>query len=230
MDNVLSPSMITVVLVFIIFGLFVWYMGYKIRRYDPLNTTSTFQVLVEMIFDFFGNTVQGVLGEKYRDKFTPLAMTMWITIFLSNIAGLFLLKESAIDLNYTFGMTLFAFVVWNGYAIKVVGIKGFMGQFGDPFKIMAPLDVIGFLAKPVSLMMRIFGNILSGVIVMGMIVGLPATIMEMSTALGLVSMPFFIVLVGTLSFYFSLFGPFIQSMVFTYLTLVNLSLLINEEE
>ncbi len=230
MDNVLSPPFFTAVLVFILFGIFIWYMGYKIKKYDPLNCSSTFQVLIEIIFEFFGSVVVSTLGEKYREKFTPVAMTMWITIFLSNIAGLFLLKESAIDLNYTFAMTLFAFCLWNGYAIKVAGVKNFMGQFGDPFKIMAPLDFIGFLAKPVSLMMRIFGNILSGVIVMGMIVGLPAKIMAASSVAGIISVPFFMVIVGALSFYFSLFGPFIQSMVFTYLTLVNLSLLINEEE
>ncbi len=230
MDITVSPSYVTAMLVFLIFGLFVWYAGYKIRKYDPLHATSTFQIIIEMIFEFFGNIVTDIVGEKYREKLTSVAMTMWITIFLSNIAGLFLMKEAALDFNYTLGLITFAFLFWNGYAIYLVGWRAFFGQFGGAFKVMIPLDIIGFIAKPLSQTMRIFGNILSGVIFLGLITGLPGAIAEMNLTFGILTMPFFMAIVGTLSFYFSLFGPFIQSMVFTYLTLVNLSLLINEEE
>ncbi len=230
MDNILSASYHTVILVYIVFGLFIWIAGNKLRKYDPMNVNSNFQMFMELFFDFFGSVVEGILGEKYRDKFTPLAMTMWLTIFLSNIAGLYLMKESALDLNYPVSMGIFAFIFWNGYAIKIAGVKNWFGQFGDPFIAMVPLDIIGFLAKPVSQTMRLFGNVLSGSIFIALIMQLPHMATEANAALGLVLSPVFMVIVATLSFYFSLFGPFIQSMVFTYLTLVNLSLLINEEE
>lgn len=230
MDNILSPSYYSLILAYILFALFVWYAGKRVKNFNPNRVESNFQMLIELIFDFFGGVVEGILGKKYRDKFTPLAMTMWLTIFLSNTAGLFLMKESALDLNYPISMGIFAFVFWNGYALKVVGIKGWLGQFGDPFLALAPLDFVGFIAKPVSMVMRLFGNILSGTIFIGLIMQLPQAALELSTALGIVTAPIFMVIVAALSFYFSLFGPFIQSMVFTYLTLVNLSLLINEEE
>ncbi len=230
MDNILSPSYYTVILVYVVFGLAVWYAGKRVKKFNPNRVESNFQMLVELIFDFFGGVVEGILGAKYRDKFTPLAMTMWLTIFLSNMAGLYLMKESALDLNYPLSMGILAFVFWNGYALKIVGIKGWLGQFGDPFLALAPLDFVGFVAKPVSMIMRLFGNVLSGTIFISLIMQLPHAAFEASTALGVVLTPVFMVIVAALSFYFSLFGPFIQSMVFTYLTLVNLSLLINEEE
>ncbi len=230
MDNILSPSYHTLILVYVVFGLFVWYAGKRVKKFNPHRVESNFQMFMELFFDFFGGVVEGILGEENRDKFTPIAMTMWITIFLSNIAGLYLMKESALDLNYPISMGILAFFFWNGYAIKKAGIKNWLGQFGDPFLAMAPLDVIGFIAKPVSMVMRLFGNVLSGTIFVSLVLQLPHMVFDASTAMGILATPVFMVFVAVLSFYFSLFGPFIQSMVFTYLTLVNLSLLINEEE
>jgi F-type H+-transporting ATPase subunit a len=95
---------------------------------------------------------------------------------------------------------------------------------------MAPLELVSQLAKPISLMFRMFGNIVAGFIIMGLIWSIPPMIMEMSTSMGIITTPFMIIIGAGLAFYFSIFGPFIQATVFSYLTLSNFGQFLNEEE
>ncbi len=230
MEIMLSPSLVTVMTAYSVFGILMIVIGVKLRKYDSLHINSNFQNIIELLFEGIGNTVEDILGAKYRDKFTPIAITIWVTVFMSNIAGLFAMTEGALDLNYTFTLVAMGFIFWNGYGIYKIGIVAFLKDFFTPIPVMAPLEVVSFLAKPVSLGLRLFGNILSGYIMMKIVFMIPVIFMGMAPAAGFISAPIIMAVGAILSIYFSLFGPFLQSMIFTYLILVNLSLLINEEE
>jgi F-type H+-transporting ATPase subunit a len=93
---------------------------------------------------------------------------------------------------------------------------------------MLPLEIIGFLTKPISMGFRLVGNITAGAVFMMLFWMVPEALQEMSN-FGILAVPIFVYLGSFLSFYFSLFGPIIQALVFTYLTMVNIGTLVNEE-
>lgn len=221
---------ISVLVAFLVTGIIAFYLGYKVTQNKGIIITSKWVVFAEMVYDYFGNIVNETVGEKYVRKLTPLAMTMFLTIFIGNMIVLFGFQEAATDFNFPFTWAISMFVFWNVYGIYKIGIGNFFKDFFKPMWWMFPLEVISFITKPLTLMIRMFGNITSGFIMMGIFWLVPQLISSMSMGAGILSLAVFLPIGGMLSFYFSIFSPFIQATVFTYLVLVNLGLLINEDE
>ena len=229
--SIMAPQTFTVLLSFGLLIIMLAFMSKIIKKSNPLKITSNKQNLIELFFAFFEGIVEDIVGKKYIKKFTPLAITIFTSILLTNIAGLVGLKEGAFaNPMYTFTWSISMFLFWNIYGIHVIGIKAFLGDFIKPFAFMLPLEIIGFLTKPISMGFRLFGNISAGAVFMMLFWMIPEAILSMSTGLGVILAPIFITLGSVLSFYFSLFGPIIQALVFTYLTMVNIASLVGEEK
>jgi F-type H+-transporting ATPase subunit a len=225
----IAPQSLSVLLGFATIFILMIMINQFIKKSDPLKINNNKQNLVELFFDFFETIVRDIVGESYVPKLTPLAITIFTTILITNIAGLIGLKEGALlNPTYTFTWSISMFIFWNLYVIKVIGIKAFLGDFVKPFAFMLPLEIIGFLTKPISMGFRLVGNITAGAVFMMLFWMVPEALQEMSN-FGILAVPIFVYLGSFLSFYFSLFGPIIQALVFTYLTMVNIGTLVNEE-
>ncbi|MFV0289056.1 MAG: F0F1 ATP synthase subunit A [Mycoplasmatales bacterium] len=219
---------LSTIIAFTVVGIIAIYFGVKIKQNDDILIKSKWLAFIEIFFDYFSAIVESTIGEENVKKFTPLAMTMFLTIFIGNILTLIGFQESATDINFPLAWALSMFIFWNIYGIYKIGIGSFFKDFFKPMWWMFPLEIIGFVTKPLTLFIRMFGNITSGFIMMGIFWTLPEMIHSMSGALGIASLAIFVPVGAMLSFYFSVFAPFIQATVFTYLVLVNLGLLINE--
>ena len=151
---------------------------------------SGFQNFVEWVIDFVDVTVRGSFTRK-NDMVAPLALTLFMWIFLMNLMDLlpvdwlpglaalagvpFLKVVPTTDPNATFGMSLAVFVLVLYYSMKVKGIGGFLGELTlHPFSSKNPfiqalfipvnfvLEGISLISKPVSLALRLFGNLYAG--------------------------------------------------------------------
>lgn len=151
---------------------------------------SGFQNFVEWVIDFVDVTVRGSFTRK-NDMVAPLALTLFMWIFLMNLmdllpidwlpglaalAGVHFLKVvPTTDPNATFGMSLAVFVLVLYYSMKIKGIGGFLGELTlHPFSSKNPfiqalfipvnfvLEGISLISKPVSLALRLFGNLYAG--------------------------------------------------------------------
>ncbi len=220
----------TALLAFLILAIMMVFFTYKINQQNGVLVKSKWVVFIEMFFDFFSNIVSSTIGEKNVKKFTPLAITMWLSIFIGNVLPLLGFQDAATDLMFPMTWSLSMFVFWNVYGIYKVGIGGFVKDFFTPVWWLFPLEIISFFTKPLTLLVRMFGNITSGFIMMGVFWSIPNILESLSGVLGYASLAIFVPVGGLLSFYFSIFSPFIQATVFTYLVLVNLGMIINEEE
>ncbi len=163
------------------------------------------QNAVEAFVEAIDSAVAFVMGESRR-FFTPLIATLIVLLFLANTAGLWsfgILDPPTADINMTLGLGIFSFLLINGYAIKSHGLWGYIKGFFSPIFLLAPLNIVGELAKPVSLGVRLFGNVLSGVVIGALIY---------NAAPFLIPIPIHI--------YFDLFSGAIQTLVFTMLTMV----------
>ncbi len=231
--TMIIDSYTTVFAVFIIFAILMIALGFMIKKFNPMKIENNTQNIVELIFSYFEDTVEDMVGKEYVATFTPLAITIFITIFLTNIAGLIGFAEGAkgnpfYTLTWSFGM----FFVWNIYGMYVVGVGTYIKDIFTP-AWMSPLEIIGILTKPISMGFRLFGNISAGALLMTLWWQLPAAMMNFAASSGI-----FGTIIGFLGFgaltysgtflslYFSLFGPFIQALVFTFLTLVNVGIIL----
>ena len=201
-NNVTSRMLFIVSAIIILLGLFLRKM---LSKYP-----GRFQAALELFVSFFGDLVEDTLGEG-KKTFVALIGTLFLFLWISNIIGIVpFLEEPTKDLNVPFGCMLVVLGVVHGMAIKVKGLKRYIKGYGSPFIVMAPLNIVGELAKGVSLCFRLFGNILGGYII----------VLVISYLLRYVFVP-----VG-LSLFFGLFVGTIQAFVFSVLSLTYISVAI----
>jgi F0F1-type ATP synthase, subunit a len=115
----------------------------------------------------------------------PLAMTLFLYILIGNWIEFFplaifpILHGANADLNQTLAMGLIVIIVVQWYSIRVLGIGGYLKRFTKPFElpvaariVFIPLNILEEAVKPVTLALRLFGNIFAGAVMIGLIAGL----------------------------------------------------------
>jgi F-type H+-transporting ATPase subunit a len=192
-DSVINILLIDILLILLSF--------LAVKKLSPVP--GRLQSMFEIIVDLFNNLVEQTLGQDGR-RHIPMLGSLFLFLWISNIFGTIpFMSEPTRDLNVTVGHMIAVIFVVHFEAIRVKGIGAYLKSYLDPFFIMAPLNVIGELAKGVSLAFRLFGNILGGAII----------VMVISYLL-----KYTLVQVG-LNLFFSLFVGTIQAFVFTMLSM-----------
>ena len=166
---------------------------------------DTIQNIVELAAEMLEKMIGSVMG-KNGGRFFNYIGTIFLFILFCNIGGLFGLRTPTADFGVTFALGIFTFLIVNYQGIKNRKIRHFTSLF-EPFPVLFPINLIGEIANPVSLSLRLFGNMVSGVILMGLWYGM---------------MPIF-VKIGIPAFlhaYCDLFSGAIQTYVFCMLTMV----------
>lgn len=223
------PSFTTIVLLFIGMLIFFLYLNKKIDNFNPLKVTSNFQIIVEDVFIMFEKMVEDNVGKSAVPVLTPIIIVLFLSIFIGNAVALIALREAAFRGYFALVWGVSMFFLWNGYAIYKIGIGKYVKGFFQPNFIFFPLEVVGMLSKVLSITVRLIGNIGSGVVIMSLIFAIPVHMVETSALLGTVAGVIFVPIIAAFSFYFSIFSPLIQALVFSMLTLGNISVLISEE-
>lgn len=158
------------------------------------------QVMLEMAVNGLHNMVSDMVGENGK-QYVPYLMTVLLYIGVSNIIGLFGFKPPTKDLTVTLALALMSIVLIELAGMKGKGMKGWVKSFAEPVAIMTPFNILEIIIRPLSLCMRLFGNVLGAFVIMELIrqllpVGLPV--------------PF--------SLYFDIFDGLVQAYVFVFLT------------
>jgi F-type H+-transporting ATPase subunit a len=144
---------------------------------------SGWQNFVEMVVQFIDDNVRGTFTAK-NDLVAPIALTLFVWVLLMNFMDLvpvdwipllatklgipYMKVVPTTDPNATFGMALAVFVLMIYYSIKEKGAGGFFGELAfQPFpKWMFPVNLllegVSLISKPVSLALRLFGNLYAG--------------------------------------------------------------------
>jgi F-type H+-transporting ATPase subunit a len=148
------------------------------------------QNFVEWIVEFIDSSVRGSFSAK-NSLVAPLALTVFVWVFLQNLMDLvpidvvptisnllgihFMKMVPSTDPNGTFGMAIGVFILVLYYSIKIKGVGGFVGELTlQPFAAKNPLiialfipinfllEFVSLVAKPISLSLRLFGNMYAG--------------------------------------------------------------------
>jgi F-type H+-transporting ATPase subunit a len=144
--------------------------------------------------------VEDMIGEEGK-QYVPYLVTVLIYIACSNVIGLFGLKPPTKDLNVTVALSLMSIILIEAAGIRKKGFKNWLKAFAEPVPIIAPINVLEIFIRPLSLCMRLFGNVLGAFVIMELIKQLVPVALPL---------PF--------SFYFDIFDGLIQAYVFVFLT------------
>lgn len=122
------------------------------------------QNMWEMLFEGILSVADGVIGRKYALKYFPLAASIAIIVFVSNLIGIIPGFESpTATISFTLTLALIVFVYYNFEGIRKNGIISYFAHFSGPVLILAPLmfpvELISHFSRIISLSFRLFGNI-----------------------------------------------------------------------
>lgn len=201
----ITTSHISLLLVSLLILLFAVIVNRKFAKANPEEVPGTLQNIAEMAVEMLNNMVQGIMGENGR-RFVNYIMTIFVFIFISNISGLIGLRPPTADYGITLPLGLMTFMIIHYNGIKTKKIGHFRGWL-DPIPLFLPINIISDCAVPISLSLRLFGNVLSGTVLMGLIYGLAPVFVRFGIP-------------SVLHIYFDLFSGAIQTYVFCMLTMV----------
>lgn len=127
------------------------------------------QNAVELLLTTIEDQIEPMLPGEGRNLL-PFIGTIFIFIGISNLVGVIPgVANPTGDLNTTLGIALVVFLVSHYHGMKEQGVWGYLKGFTEPVFFLLPINIIGELAKPVSHSFRLFGNIVGGGIILGII-------------------------------------------------------------
>lgn len=185
------------------------------------------QAVAEMLVEMANKFVIGNMGEAFR-YLIPFVAALFATSVVSNLISLIGLRSPTADLSVEAAWAVVVFIMITAQKIKTNGVGGYFKGFTTPIAVMTPFNILSELATPVSMACRHFGNILSGVVINGLIYG--ALAVASSALLGILpgvlgdvlsKIPFLDVGIPAItSVYFDWFSGVMQAFIFCMLTVM----------
>lgn len=167
---------------------------------------SGLQFFFELVLDGIHNLLDSTMGPGMRG-FAPYMMTLGLFLVFANLTGLIGFRQPTADLNTTMVLSILTFLMTQFFAIKSKGLWGYIKGFFEPIALLSPLNIIGELATPISLGFRLFGNMLGGLVMMGLIYNFVPLIIPVP-----------------LHLYLDLFAGCIQAFIFVMLTMTYITM------
>jgi F-type H+-transporting ATPase subunit a len=205
------------VVIFVAWGAIAFYRGTKTadRGVVPprrLTLRNMFEILAESLYGF----VEGAMGENGAKRFYPLIGALFIFILFANMFALLPGFSAPTDtLKTNVGIAILVFLLTHIYGVKEHGVayfKHFLGPVPVLIPLMLPIELISHAVRPVSLSLRLMGNMLADhKVVMSFFALVPLV----------VPLPFLLL---------GLLVCFIQALVFCTLAMVYISMAIEHEE
>ncbi len=226
--NEFSRGLTTLTIAMIIVAILMLWATKVMKSEKDYRITSLSAAIIDAMFMFIYDLVAGIVGDDLVEEFMPLGLSLFFTLLLANTMSLIGLQEAVTDLVVPFTLVIMLFIAWTVYAIYKVGIISYGKGMIEPNILLAPLEILGRITSPLSMALRIFGNILSGYIIMSLIwIVMGMLFTSGSIALILAGCVMSVVSIGLIG-YFSVFSPVIQALVFTSLALSNFKGLVEE--
>jgi F-type H+-transporting ATPase subunit a len=172
------------------------------------------QTVLEMFVTSINGVIKEIMGKEYL-AFAPYVGALGLFLLFMNLTGLIGFEPPTVDYSVSLGMALTTFIIIQAYAIKKNGLLHYFTAYGKPFAFLAPINILERFLLPLSLSLRLFGNMMAGAAVMSLIYGSLSSIGWVAQ-LG-IPIP--------VHAYFDIFDGGIQMVVFTMLTMVNIKII-----
>jgi len=210
----LTPTAVNVIIVTLFLALFLIIVSIKIKQADPSKPSKGLVLVMELIFTGVSNYAKEQIGE-VAPRHLPFILTIGLYLVSANLLGLIGLRAPTTDYMITLALTIITlmYIMFSGLFAK--GIGGYLKDVYVGAAASAPIvikqfiifiNMMGELFKTVSLSFRLFGNIMSGAMLLSLVSLLPIY----------VSLPLF----PALNAYFDIFAGLMQTVIFCTLMMM----------
>ncbi len=163
---------------------------------NPGKGQLLLETAVSGIYSFF----EDILGEKGK-RFIPYLMSVGIYIGIANLIGILGFKPPTKDINVTASLAILSIILIELSGVLAKGGRSWLKSFAEPMVVILPINILEIFIRPLSLCMRLFGNVLGSFVIMELLkMVVPA------------------ILPAVFSCYFDIFDGLIQAYVFVFLT------------
>lgn len=209
----------------LIAGVVVLGLGLYLRRSITSGVPGKLQVFWEFVVASVADQIESSLGPRYR-RVVPLGVALFVFILAANwieiLPGLFhntdYLPSPTADVNLTYALGVLVFILTNFAAVRTKGVGGYVRHFFRRPRLMFPLHVLEELVKPLTLALRLFGNLFSGGIMIALLISFPIMFFPAS-------------IVFTVAWkLFDIFIGVIQAFIFALLTILYYQFAVEEAE
>ncbi len=157
------------------------------------------QIVLELLVTGIAQQIEDVIGKDAR-PYLPLLGTLFIFLVMANLSGVLPgIEAPTSKIETPAALALIVFFSVHYFGVRARGLPGYLATFAKPKLIMLPLNIISEVTRTFSLMVRLFGNVMSGEFVIALVVGLaglffPIPLMVLEILVGLVQAYIFTVL------------------------------------
>ena len=205
---IISGSIVTQWVIILILGIGAFLLTKNLQQKPNKK-----QAALEKIYVTVDSIVTNTMGEEYKN-FIPYIGSLGVYLLALNFCGLIGIKPPTQDLSVTVGLAITSFITIHYTALKRNGGKGYLKGYCHPFAIMLPINIMERVMLPVSLALRLFGNMLAATVLVDLVYEALAKI----SVFAQIGAP--IIVHG----YFDIFDGTIQMVVFSMLTMVQIKL------
>ena len=171
-----------------------------LTRNMKVENPGKLQVGVEYVVESLQNIVRGIVGHE-GERYVPYLATVLVFLGISNVFAVTGMKPPTKDLNVSAAVALMSIVLVQIASIRQNRVKGWLKGVTKPIAVVTPINIMELAIRPLSLCMRLFGNVLGAFVVMKLLEHLVP-----------------IILPAVFSLYFDFFDGLIQAYVFVFLT------------
>jgi F-type H+-transporting ATPase subunit a len=168
-------------------------------RFGLKGRLSAWQIAAEFLMDHLEGVMKDMAGSDPR-PYTPLVVTLALFIGVANLSGLVPgLHAPTADISTTAALAMIVFLAVPTYGIRSRGLGGYLRHYLEPMPLLLPLEIFTELSRVLTLAVRLFGNVLSGELIIGVLVALvgilvPIPLMMLEALSGVIQAYIFAVL------------------------------------
>ena len=199
--------------------LFFVFAGKKVMAADPLEKPKGIVLVCETGIEMVYNYMKSIMPSRFEKRYYPYFAMLFVYLIVANLSGLIGFDAPTSNFSITLAMTLITFTLIQYNALKKKGGHiNSLTYVNPPF--WPPTNILGAVSPLISLSMRLFGNILSGTILMGLVYQFTGWLSSFILPVNILGP----ILAPVLHAYFDVFAGCIQTLVFVTLSSILISI------
>lgn len=195
--------------------LFFVFAGKKVMAADPLERPKGIVLVCETGIEMVYNYMKSIMPSRFEKRYYPYFAMLFVYLIVANLSGLIGFDAPTSNFSITLAMTLITFTLIQYNALKKKGGLTYVKEL-----IWPPTNILGAVSPLISLSMRLFGNILSGTILMGLVYQFTGWLSSFILPVNILGP----ILAPVLHAYFDVFAGCIQTLVFVTLSSILISI------
>lgn len=205
----IKPESVIMFTTVLLIGVIAWW-GTRDLKQKPIGKK---QVVVEYLYNFMKNVVSSNMGDDYND-IIPFIGTLAVFLLVMNLTGLVGIVPPTKNFSVTIILGCISFLVIQAYAIRKIGLGHYLTGYGKPMLMMLPINILERVMLPISLALRLFGNVLAATYLVELVYEALSSV----TWIAQIGLPI------PLHAYFDIFDGVIQTVIFVMLTMINIKI------